>query len=135
MEQFLFASSIGAFMGVDRPPGPIGDMTLQHPDIIYGVTKVFGELRIEFDRARVVVGDRTVHLTPSELRVLILLTERLGEIVTRKEIMRDLWESSHVGSASAAEAHISTLRRKIEHDRRQPRHIETVRGRGYRFLA
>lgn len=98
-------------------------------------TKVFGELRIEFDRARVVVGDRTVHLTPSELRVLILLTERLGEIVTRKEIMRDLWESSHVGSASAAEAHISTLRRKIEHDRRQPRHIETVRGRGYRFLA
>jgi Transcriptional regulatory protein, C terminal/PAS fold len=98
-------------------------------------TKVFGELRIEFDRARVVLDDRTVHLTPSELRVLTLLTERLGQIVTRKEIMRDLWESAHVGAASAAEAHISTLRRKIERDPRQPRHIETVRGRGYRFIA
>jgi len=98
-------------------------------------TRVYGELRIESDRARVVVGDKQVHVTPSELRVLTLLTERLGQIVTRKEIMRDLWESSHVGSASAAETHISTLRRKIERDPRQPQHIETVRGRGYRFIG
>ena len=98
-------------------------------------TRVYGDLRIEFDRARVVVGDKQVHVTPSELRVLTLLTERLGEIVTRKEIMRDLWETSHVGSASAAETHISTLRRKIERDPRQPQYIETVRGRGYRFVA
>ena len=98
-------------------------------------TRVYGDLRIEFDRARVVVGDKQVHVTPSELRVLTLLTARLGEIVTRKEIMRDLWETSHVGSASAAETHISTLRRKIERDPRQPQYIETVRGRGYRFVA
>jgi hypothetical protein len=98
-------------------------------------TRVYGELRIEFDRARVVVGDRQVRVTPSELRVLTLLTERQGQIVTRKEIMRDLWESANVGSASAAETHISTLRRKIERDPRQPQYIETVRGRGYRFMA
>ena len=43
-EQFLFASSLGSFMGSDRPEGPISDVTLQRPDIVYGVCKVFGEL-------------------------------------------------------------------------------------------
>jgi threonine 3-dehydrogenase len=43
-EQFLFASSIGSFMGSERPDGPISDLTLQRPDTVYGVTKVFGEL-------------------------------------------------------------------------------------------
>jgi len=98
-------------------------------------TRVFGRLRIEFDRARAVVDGKQVHLTPSELRVLALLTERLGQIVTRKEIMRTLWESAHVGTAAAAESHISALRRKIERNPRQPEHIETVRGRGYRFVG
>ncbi|MCC6433764.1 MAG: NAD-dependent epimerase/dehydratase family protein [Acidimicrobiales bacterium] len=43
VEQFLFASSIGTFVGSDTPEGPRTDRTLQRPDVIYGVTKVFGE--------------------------------------------------------------------------------------------
>ena len=97
--------------------------------------KVYGDLRIEFDRARVVVGGRPVGLTRSELRVLAILTEREGEVVTRREIVTDLWQSAHVGTAAAAEAHISTLRRKIERDPRNPEHIRTLRGRGYRFVG
>jgi Transcriptional regulatory protein, C terminal len=95
--------------------------------------RVFGDLRIEFVRSRVLIGDRAVHLTPSELRVLTLLTERPAEVVSREEIVSDLWQSSHVGSAAVAEAHISSLRRKIERDPRHPERIETIRGRGYRF--
>ncbi len=44
VEQFLFASSLGVFGGVEQPDGPVTDSTLQRPDLIYGVTKVFGEL-------------------------------------------------------------------------------------------
>jgi threonine 3-dehydrogenase len=44
VEQFLFASSIGTFVGEEQPDGPITDHTLQRPDLIYGVSKVFGEL-------------------------------------------------------------------------------------------
>ena len=44
MEQFLFASSLGVYGGVEQPKGPVTDHTLQRPDLIYGVTKVFGEL-------------------------------------------------------------------------------------------
>jgi PAS domain S-box-containing protein len=95
--------------------------------------RVFGDLRIEFVRSRVLVSGKPVHLTPSELRVLTLLTERPGEVVTREEIVSDLWQSSYVGSAAVAEAHISSLRRKIERDPRHPERIETIRGRGYRF--
>jgi threonine 3-dehydrogenase len=44
VEQFLFASSVGVYVGDEQPDGPITDATLQRPDLIYGVTKVFGEL-------------------------------------------------------------------------------------------
>jgi hypothetical protein len=95
---------------------------------------VFGDLRIEADRGRVTVGEKAVHLTPSELRVLLFLVERAGEVVSRRAIMQDLWQSSHVGAGAAAETYVSALRRKIERDPRRPSRIETVRGRGYRFV-
>ncbi len=44
VEQFLFASSLGVYGGAEQPKGPVTDRTLQRPDLIYGVTKVFGEL-------------------------------------------------------------------------------------------
>ena len=98
-------------------------------------TRLVGGLRIDLPRQRVHVNGRSVHLTPSELRLLVLLTERADQVLSRKEIMRHLWRSSHVGSAHACETHISTLRRKIEPDPRFPELIVTVRGRGYRFVS
>jgi threonine 3-dehydrogenase len=52
VEQFMFASSIGSFVGSDLPDAPITDLTVQHPDIVYGVTKVFGELLGRFYRRK-----------------------------------------------------------------------------------
>jgi threonine 3-dehydrogenase len=52
VEQFLFASSMGVFIGADLPDGPIADSTLQRPDLVYGVTKVFGELLGRFYRRK-----------------------------------------------------------------------------------
>jgi hypothetical protein len=96
--------------------------------------RIIGDVRIDTDRGRVVVDGQPVHLTPSEFRVLMVLTEQPGSVVGRESIMEVLWDSRHVGDARTSEVHVSKLRKKIERDARQPRRIETVRGQGYRFV-
>lgn len=93
-----------------------------------------GALRIDFAQRVVEVDGRRVQLTPSELRLLQLLATRPRQVVTRRELMRHLWSSDHVGDEHSCEAHISKLRRKIEADPPRPRRIQTVRGVGYRFV-
>lgn len=76
-----------------------------------------------------------MRLTPSEFRLLALLTSRPGEVFSAEQIMRHLWQSDHTGTRHSCETHVSTLRRKIEREPRFPERILTVRGRGYRFAA
>jgi DNA-binding winged helix-turn-helix (wHTH) protein len=96
--------------------------------------RTVGDVRIETDRGRVVVNGQPVHLTPSEFRVLTLLTDQPGVVVSREAIMEALWDSRHVGDGRTSEVHVSKLRRKIEPDVTHPQRIQTVRGRGYRFV-
>ena len=92
------------------------------------VVRMLGDLRIDILRGRVLVGGRSVTLTVSELRLLALLTDPPGRIVSREAIMQALQSSGHDGSSRSSEAHVSNLRSKIGGGR-----IETVRDRGYRF--
>ena len=96
--------------------------------------RVLGDIRIDLDRGRVLVGGREVRLTPSEFRLLVLLTDQPGRVASRATIMEALWNSSHFGSGRTCEVHISKLRAKIEGDSHHPLRIETVRGQGYRFI-
>ena len=98
-----------------------------------GELRVLGDVRIDLDRGRVLVGGSQARLTPSEFRLLVLLTEQPGRTVSRAMIMEALWNSVHVGGGRACEVHISKLRAKIERHAREPLRIETVRGQGYRF--
>jgi PAS domain S-box-containing protein len=92
------------------------------------VVRMLGDLRIDILRGRVLVGGRSVTLTVSELRLLALLTDPPGRIVSREAIMQALQSFGHDGSSRSSEAHVSNLRSKIGGGR-----IETVRDRGYRF--
>jgi two-component system response regulator RegX3 len=94
-----------------------------------------GALRIDLGRHEVVVGEERVHLTLSEFKVLTLLAEQPGEVVSRRELMQHLWSSEHVGDEHACEVHVSNLRRKIERDPSRPERLLTVRGEGYRLVA
>jgi len=96
--------------------------------------RVLGDIRIDLDRGRVLVAGTDVRLTPSELRLLVLLTDQPGRTVSRPTIMEALWNSSHVGGGRVCEVHVSKLRAKIEQNARHPLRIETVRGQGYRFI-
>jgi PAS domain S-box-containing protein len=96
-------------------------------------TRVRRGLRIELLRQRVFVDGHKVRLTPAEYRLLVLLTEKPGTVVTRDEMARYLWQSPHAGNGHTCQAHISNLRRKIQPDPSAPSRIATVHGQGYRF--
>jgi PAS domain S-box-containing protein len=96
--------------------------------------RVLGDIRIDLDRGRVLIAGHNVRLTPSEFRLLVLLTDQPGRTMSRATIMEALWDSSHTGSGRTCEVHISKLRSKIERDSNGPPRIETVRGKGYRFI-
>jgi DNA-binding response OmpR family regulator len=89
-----------------------------------------GELEIDFAADTVTRSGERVPLTRSEFRLLALLAERAGEVVTRHDIMEKLWQSPYVGIERASDIHVSNLRRKLG-----PAMIETIRGEGYRLCA
>jgi two-component system response regulator RegX3 len=94
-----------------------------------------GGLTIDVVEHEVVADGSSVALSPSEYKLLALLAEEPGRVFTRREIMQHLWQSVYVGDERACDAHISTLRRKVERDRMHPERIITVPGFGYKLVA
>jgi DNA-binding response OmpR family regulator len=94
-----------------------------------------GDLEIDFARHRVRVGERRIALTLSESKLLALLARQPGRPYSRREILTHLWDTDHLGDERACDAHISHLRRKIEHDPAHPERIVTARGVGYVLQA
>ena len=75
------------------------------------------------------------HLTLMEADLLRYLTEREGRVVSRKEILEQVWRVHEDTDTRAIDNFIVRLRRYIEDDPAQPRYLLTVRGVGYRFLS
>lgn len=94
-----------------------------------------GELDLDVARHEVLVAGDLVHLTQGEFQVLALLAREPGRVVTRRQIMEEIWRSPHVGDQRAAYVHISNLRHKLEADPARPERIVTVRGAGYKLVA
>ena len=94
-----------------------------------------GGLRVDLLHNEAEVDGAKVILTPSEFKVLAILTERPGAIFSKRQIMERLWDSPYFGDDHACEVHVSSLRRKIEADPSQPKRLVTVRGRGYMLVA
>jgi DNA-binding response OmpR family regulator len=94
-----------------------------------------GGIEIDMLRHEVTVDGRPVSLTPSEFKLLVLLTDHLDIPLSRHQIMEQLWQSNYVGSARACDAHIVNLRKKIERDPAHPRRLLTVREVGYKLVA
>jgi DNA-binding response OmpR family regulator len=95
----------------------------------------FNHRTIRFDALELVAPNRTTHLTVMEADLLRYLTEREGDIVSRKEILEQVWRVHEDTDTRAIDNFIVRLRRYIEDDPAHPQHLVTVRGIGYRFLA
>jgi DNA-binding response OmpR family regulator len=92
-----------------------------------------GEITIDRSRQRLVVRGATVALAPKEFRLLHVLMENRGRIVTRQMLLEKVWGYDFEGEHQTISVHVRWLREKIEVDPNNPRHIITVRSRGYMF--
>jgi two-component system response regulator RegX3 len=92
-----------------------------------------GEISIDLASHHVSVAGREVRLTPSEFKVLVLLSQSPNRVFSRWQIMEHLWDATYVGTARAADVHVANLRRKIEDDPARPSRIVTVREAGYKL--
>jgi len=92
-----------------------------------------GELVI--DRGSLVVrrAGREVSLTPTELRLLLVLSGSPRQVFSREQLLGLVWEQDYLGDSRLVDACVQRLRAKIETDTAEPRYIQTVRGFGYRF--
>jgi DNA-binding response OmpR family regulator len=95
----------------------------------------FDRREIRFDTLELVAPHKTTHLTLMEADLLRYFTDREGEIVSRKAILEQVWRLHEDTDTRAIDNFIVRLRRYIEDDPSDPRHLVTVRGIGYRFLA
>ncbi|HEY2372079.1 MAG TPA: response regulator transcription factor [Gaiellaceae bacterium] len=93
-----------------------------------------GGLHLDIARHSATVDGTLLRLTMSEFRLIQLLASDPGEVFTRDELVKHLWESEFVGDRRAIDVHISNLRRKLEIDPRKPRRLLTVRGVGYKLV-
>jgi DNA-binding response OmpR family regulator len=78
-------------------------------------------------------GDEEIVLSRKEFELLHALIARAGEIVTREELMRDVWRTTFWTSSKTIDVHLGWIRRKLGDDSRRPSLISTVRGKGLRF--
>jgi len=78
-------------------------------------------------------GGEPIRLTPMESRLLVVLMESPGQIVSRADLMKRVWQTEFLDDTRTLDVHICWLRRKLEPDPAHPRQIVTHRGRGYQF--
>ena len=95
----------------------------------------FNHRTIRFDTLELIAPNRFTHLTLMEADLLRYLTDREGQIVSRKDILEQVWRVHEDTDTRAIDNFIVRLRRYIEDDPSNPQHLVTVRGIGYRFLA
>ena len=92
-----------------------------------------GDLLIDFMKREVRVNDVPVTLTPTEYSILRTLVTHMGKVLTHQQLIKEVWGGNYEVNAHLLRVNVSNLRRKIESNPLQPRHIITEPGVGYRF--
>lgn len=93
----------------------------------------FGEVEVDLATRTVRRKDQPVALTPMEFDLLVALLDRRGAVISRVELLTEVWGHSSAVLTRTIDTHIGELRRKLEPDPSTPRHILTVRKAGYRL--
>ena len=93
-----------------------------------------GDVRLDVERMEATVRGEQVHLTRKEFDILELLMRNPGRVLPRETLMDEVWGSDYFGDTRTLDVHIKRLRAKCEADPREPKHLLTVRGIGYKFV-
>ncbi|WP_030019861.1 response regulator transcription factor [Streptomyces monomycini] len=93
----------------------------------------YGALTIDRAALLVAKNGHELVLAPSELKLLLFLSDAPGQVFSRQQLLEQVWEHSFYGDVRLVDACVMRLRAKIEDDSRVPTYVQTVRGFGYRF--
>lgn len=93
----------------------------------------FDYLTVDIEKHRVFTDDNEIHLTPIEFKLLVLLLNNRGKVITHSQISKEVWGYGETGDSKSIRVFMASLRRKIEKDSSNPRFILTEIGVGYRF--
>jgi two-component system KDP operon response regulator KdpE len=92
-----------------------------------------GDLRVDLAHRQVFVGEREVHLTPIEYKLLLVLVQHAGKVITRRQLLQEVWGPSYVDEMHYLRVYMGQLRHKLENDPTRPRYLITEPGVGYRL--
>jgi len=93
----------------------------------------FGDLVIDSEEHRVTLDGEPINLSPLEYRLLEYFATHAGQVISREHLLQDVWRYVGEVETRTVDTHVGRLRKKIEMDVRQPQHIVSVPGFGYRF--
>lgn len=85
-------------------------------------------------RHQMLRNNHIYNLTPKEFKLLYLLINHHDQILSRKTIMQEVWETDYLGDTRTLDVHIRWIREKIEDNPSRPQRLITIRGTGYRFI-
>ena len=95
----------------------------------------FGSVEVDLDKRVVRVGGREVHLTPNEYKLLQVLIQHAGKVLTQRQLLNEVWGPQHTEQAQYLRVYIAQLRRKLEPNPARPKHLQTEPGVGYRLIT
>ena len=95
----------------------------------------FGEIEIDFDKYVTTRQGRQLELTPKEYEVMRFLILHQGEVVTRDQLLDQVWGYEVYPTTRTVDNHILRLRQKLEEEPAKPKHILSIYGEGYRFVG
>ncbi len=94
-----------------------------------------GALQLLPDERKIFVDDEEIKLTQQEFELLLYIARRAGHVVTRKELLKEVWGyAAETNSTRTLDYHIRSLRKKLNDNAQNPRFIETVHGSGYKLI-
>lgn len=94
----------------------------------------FADVAVDFRSYEASKAGVPVEMTPKEFQLLRLLAARAGEVVTRDELLNEVWGYDSYPNTRTVDNHVASLRSKLEPDKSGNRHIQTVHGVGYKFV-
>ena len=97
-------------------------------------TFVVGDLSVDLAR-HVLVGDKEIHLTPIEYKLLTTLIRHAGKVLTHRQLLKEVWGPAHTEDSQNLRFYVAQLRRKLEAVPARPRYLLTEPGVGYRLAA
>ncbi len=131
---------------LENPPDALMTPPFTSHKLLYRIKKVAGRVRpreahklrggplvLDPDSRTLYNGNQSVHLRPKEVLLLALFLQNPGKVLSRQELMKQVWETEYLGDTRTLSVHVRWLREKIEDDPSQPQFLRTVRGVGYRF--